>query len=717
MMYFSVVLLVLTLAADALLGLIVWMQATRKRVNIIFALLTLSFIVWSASGFYAQTAQGSDPLLPLIAGVPFIGGIFMAYFITLFSVYFPETQLTASRPRKVILWVLHAMTLPLLAIFIFDIKLMVADITTSAGQGNNIVVGPLYGLFFLYFAGWITLALSNLVYKYRHSKDRVFRVQVRYIFLGLLAMTAVTILTNVILPVLANNPAPARFGFLSTLFIIGFIGYAIANHRLFNIRLLVARSLAYLLLLGTLAGLYGLGIFAISSVFFRNSIPLIQTSAFVVLALFIAFTLQPLRRFFEKITDRIFFRDRYDSQKLLDTVGNILASELLLERILDDSLIQISHQMRLAGGQFVVFQGDRMYRSVHRGSLELNSAAAAELQNLPHTTLVTDELPPGLAKDTLMTHHVSVSLLLRTKEEFVGYLLLGEKLSGELYSNQDLAVLEILRKELAVAILNAKAYEEIARFNQTLQERVHQATQRLRSANRNLKVLDKAKDDFISVASHQLGTPLAAITGFLSMTIDSDKNNLTIQQREYLNYALESAERMVAMSSDLLNVSRINSGRFSVQRQSIDLVKLTEQEVQQLQPSAERKGLKLTFESPSQALPHISLDESKTRQVIMNFIDNAIYYTDTGQITVKLSGVKGRAILTVTDTGMGVPAAEKDKLFTKFYRAENAKTERPDGTGLGLYLAKRVIEDQGGELIFESEVGRGSTFGFSLPLA
>jgi signal transduction histidine kinase len=316
-----------------------------------------------------------------------------------------------------------------------------------------------------------------------------------------------------------------------------------------------------------------------------------------------------------------------------------------------------------------------------------------------------------------MTHHVSVSLLLRTKEEFVGYLLLGEKLSGELYSTQDLAVLEILRKELAVAILNAKAYEEIARFNQTLQERVHQATQRLRSANRNLKVLDKAKDDFISVASHQLGTPLAAITGFLSMTIDGDKDNLTIQQREYLNYALESAERMVAMSSDLLNVSRINSGRFTVQRQSIDLVKLAEQEVQQLRPAAERKKLKLTFERPPQPLPRINLDESKTRQVIMNFIDNAIYYTEAGHITVKLWSAKGRAILTVTDTGMGVPAAEKDHLFTKFYRAENAKTERPDGTGLGLYLAKRVIEDQGGELIFESEVDHGSTFGFSLPLA
>lgn len=256
---------------------------------------------------------------------------------------------------------------------------------------------------------------------------------------------------------------------------------------------------------------------------------------------------------------------------------------------------------------------------------------------------------------------------------------------------------------------------EIERFNLTLQEQVHKATSRLRAANKNLQVLDKAKDDFISMASHQLGTPLTAITGYLSMAIDEDKHNMTPAQREYINFALEASERMVAMSSDLLNASRLNSGRFMIQRQPVDLNRMAEQEVRQLIPAAERKGIKLSY-TPCPDLPPISIDESKTRQVVMNYIDNAIYYTHAGEVRVKIEQANKRAVFTVVDTGIGVPAAEQSKLFAKFYRAENARAARPDGTGLGLYLAKRVIEEQGGTIIFQSEEGKGSTFGFSLPL-
>jgi signal transduction histidine kinase len=339
-----------------------------------------------------------------------------------------------------------------------------------------------------------------------------------------------------------------------------------------------------------------------------------------------------------------------------------------------------------------------------------------DLTHLRVNTLVADELAPGSRRAFLEQRGISVALELRTREELVGYLLLGYKLSGELYSDQDLTVLEILRKELAVAIVNAKSYEEIAHFNATLQERIRNATHRLRTANRNLQVLDKTKDDFISMASHQLGTPLTAITGYLSMALDDDQANMTVKQREYVNYALEAAERMVSMSSDLLNVSRLSSGRFMIQRQPVDLSELAQQEVQQLRPSAERKKLQLVFKQPDKPLPMLSIDESKTRQVIMNFVDNAIYYTPQGNVTVEVREFEGAAEVLVTDSGIGVPEDEKRHLFSKFYRAENAKAERPDGTGLGLYLAKRVIEDQGGSIIFKSEEGKGSTFGFALPL-
>ncbi len=119
---------------------------------------------------------------------------------------------------------------------------------------------------------------------------------------------------------------------------------------------------------------------------------------------------------------------------------------------------------------------------------------------------------------------------------------------------------------------------------------------------------------------------------------------------------------------------------------------------------------------PKDKLQLIQLDDNKTRQVLMNYIDNAVYYTKAGSVTVSLAKVGSKVELRVKDTGIGVPPDAQKKLFTKFYRADNAQTVRPDGTGLGLYLAKRVIEDQGGTIIFETAEGKGSTFGFSMPL-
>jgi signal transduction histidine kinase len=271
---------------------------------------------------------------------------------------------------------------------------------------------------------------------------------------------------------------------------------------------------------------------------------------------------------------------------------------------------------------------------------------------------------------------------------------------------------------LTLAVITTVSWlsnREIERFNITLQDQVRKATQRLLSANKKLKVLDKTKDEFLSMASHQLGTPLTAITGYLSMALDDDKNDMTPAQKQYILYALEASERMGALTADLLNVSRLSAGRFVVRPEPLDFNALAQQEVDQLGPAAERKGLKLTF-VPAPNLSPIQADISKTRQVIMNFIDNAIYYTETGSITVAVEQHHDAVALTVKDTGIGVPSDAKAKLFSKFYRADNAKSARPDGTGLGLYLAKLIIEGQGGSIIFESTVGQGSTFGFMLPL-
>jgi len=581
-------------------------------------------------------------------------------------------------------------------------------------QRTDVVPGPLYPGYVLYTVFFLLTSLILFMLSYRKSKG-LERQRLNYMAAGLGITVGLVFCTNLVLPLLLGNNDLSGLASYFLLIFIGATSFAIVRHRLFNIRAVVARSVAYLLMLVILAGSYAVVIFALSNLLGVSESVFVHTAVSTVLALLMAFTFQPLRRFFEKITDRVFYRDRYDSQEVLNNFTQILVSELDLNRILKKSLAALCESLHIEFAQIIVFNNDRVYRVEHYGPLPLRLMVAPELRTLNRSMLIADELEGGQRKSLLESHGVRVSMLLSTREEFVGYLLLGDKLSGDIYSTQDVNLLEIIGKELAVAILNAKAYAEIQAFNLHLQERVDHATNRLRIANRHLKELDRAKDEFISMASHQLRTPLTTIKGYLSMMLEGDAGRISKGQKEFVGYAFDASERMVNLISDLLNVSRLSAGRFLIQTKPTDMVKMIGEEVHQLLTHAQAKGIKLIFEPPKDPLPPAEIDENKTRQVIMNFIDNAIYYTTQGEVRVVLHQTGDLVRLEVRDTGIGVPVDARKKLFSKFYRAENAQVLRPDGTGLGLYLAKRVIEDQGGTIIFSSVEGKGSVFGFELP--
>jgi signal transduction histidine kinase len=198
----------------------------------------------------------------------------------------------------------------------------------------------------------------------------------------------------------------------------------------------------------------------------------------------------------------------------------------------------------------------------------------------------------------------------------------------------------------------------------------------------------------------------------LSMLKEGDGGKLNQLELDMIGQAYTSSQRMVYLISDMLNVSRLKTGKFAIELSEVDLASVVEQEVDQLKDTAASKNIKLTFSKPDE-FPLTMLDDTKIRQVIMNFIDNAIYYTpEGGKIVVTLEDLPSKVEFKVKDTGIGVPKNVRHHLFTKFFRAENARKARPDGTGLGIYMAKKVIIAQGGAIIFESKEGKGSTFGF-----
>ncbi len=290
---------------------------------------------------------------------------------------------------------------------------------------------------------------------------------------------------------------------------------------------------------------------------------------------------------------------------------------------------------------------------------------------------------------------------LSARQRVVGLLIIGYNYTVQEMSPADTLLIDRLSEGLGVALDNKLLFEE----NQHV-------LRQLKESNAKLRALDEAKDDFISMASHQLRTPLTSVKGYISMIKEGDAGKVTPMQQKMLNQAFFSSQRMVYLIADLLNVSRLHTGKFVIDSVPVNLAQVIGEEIGQLTEIAKTHNQTLVYTAPKK-FPDLMLDEVKTRQVIMNLIDNALHYTpEGGKITVKLLETPQTVEMRVEDNGIGVPKSEQAHLFTKFYRAGNARKTRPDGTGLGLFMAKKVIIAQGGSIIFETHEGKGSAFGF-----
>jgi PAS domain S-box-containing protein len=229
--------------------------------------------------------------------------------------------------------------------------------------------------------------------------------------------------------------------------------------------------------------------------------------------------------------------------------------------------------------------------------------------------------------------------------------------------------------------------------------------------------IDKMKNEFISLASHQLRTPLAAIKWNIEMLINGDGGKLLPEQMEYADSVYSSTKRMIDLVNALLNVSRIESGRIIVEPTPTEIQKLVEEVLEEVKIRFAEKQQKMNLTTQG-TLPLINLDPRLIRQAYVNFLTNAAKYTpEKGEITITISQKDNDILSEIRDNGYGIPEKEQKKVFDKFYRGENIVSKGTDGTGLGLYLIKTIIELSQGKVWYKSQEGKGTTFWFTLPIA
>ncbi len=713
----ELVILYIGLFFNLAIGILVLSSNHKKSENRFVALSSLSLIVWEVSNYLANN---SGHLTLFWNRATFIGPIFILLFSELFILY-----LSGKKASK------HFALLFVLSIIVSAFTLspfLVTGVKEQIQNGVHNGYTPIFGFAFYIIVGWyvylITRLISRFVVAWRGAKGKL-RLQLNIVVTGSFIAVLLALITNLILPIVLNNIYSTEFAPIASVIFMGSLALAIVQHGLFDIRLIVARTLGYIFSLVTLGGMFVIVAHTLTStILVKSNLDSIRW-VYTIIAVLLAATFPYLKRFFDKVTNKIFYRDAYDAQVFLENFNKIVVSTFELNKLLNRVLELIEENLKPSYCLFGLKEDEYTPRSI-TGTTATPTFSEADIEYVRKITpkmkqkIIISEMLDAQYRDfQKKLQEINVSIIARmttsVNAEGIGYLVLGPKKSGGSYSSQDFKVLEILANELVVAIQNALHTEEIERFNLMLQARIAEATKRLRQTNEKLRALDEAKDDFVSMASHQLRTPLTSVKGNISLVLDGDTGKISNLQRQMLQQAYGSSQRMVYLIADLLNVSRLKTGKFVIEPSTVNLVTIVEDEIRQLQETAQSHQLTLNFIKETD-IPNLMLDETKTRQVIMNFIDNAIYYTPTGgKIDVHLKSTSSSVECRVQDNGIGVPKSEQHHLFTKFYRASNARKARPDGTGLGLFMAKKVIVSEGGTLIFESQEGKGSTFGFSFP--
>ena len=302
----------------------------------------------------------------------------------------------------------------------------------------------------------------------------------------------------------------------------------------------------------------------------------------------------------------------------------------------------------------------------------------------------------------------------RTRSQMVLPLIASDNLIGILnleayktgrFTPEIFAFLKLIAARVAVAVDNARLYK-------ISQDQLAQ----LRELYAQVSSLEQLKTDMIRIASHDLRNPVGVILGYIELIQQFSGDTLDPKLKNFLEIIERSAHRMEKITTDILSLERIESSFRSKKSETLNLCALVYEVCRDFGDQAQARELALKREIPDEAIT-VRGDSVQLREAIGNFITNAIKYTPPGgSITVALQQEKQEAVLRVIDTGYGIPEDQQDKLFQAFHRVESEQTAAIEGTGLGLYLVRNIVERHGGALIFESIYGKGSTFGFRLPV-
>ncbi len=526
------------------------------------------------------------------------------------------------------------------------------------------------------------LAVAGVaIFNYFRAASIRTRQQMKIVLIGCLAALVPFLVLYILPEAIWREPIiPPGFSILLIAFIPLGMGYAVVTQKLMDIDVFIRRGVIYGLITVVMAAILAAAILLVVS--FQESLG-VPGEILIVLALGGVATVLfgPIKNGVETLVDKLLYKDRYDYRQIIQSLSTSLN---LLKDFTDISRLVVGttvYTLNLAGGC--------LFAKAKSGSFEVNVVQGTFTDTGKQNQLLAlisqrssrTEFPNSAST---VDSDVAFLIPLVAGEKEVGILCLSKKASRQDFSSDDIYLLQGLASVAAVALRSAMLIRDVS-----------------------------VRDTFVSVASHELRTPLTSIMGYAELLLHRDPPDVT--RKRWLKNIFDSSQRITAMVDDLLNVSRIQSGKVSMKLEDVKLSDVLRERLAIIRGSTGKHEFVVDIEPD---LPDVLVDRDKFGQVIGNLLSNAVKYSPNGgRITLSARNdlERHRIVVSVADEGIGIGPEDKDLLFTTFHRIQRPETLGIRGSGLGLYIAKEWTEAMGGEIWLESELNKGSTFFVAMP--
>jgi signal transduction histidine kinase len=694
-------LLNLSLAALALL------RNPGSRLNRVFAYFVSAMAAWNFGVFMLRRTPSPEAAysweIILHVGVIAIP-VFYYHFVLIF--------LDATIPHRPSLTLAYVLTAVFLAFDLSGSHLFLAGVkdTYWGWAADN---GPAYLVFFAFFNATFVWGLYLLFAEFKNIDSSFRRNRARLIQIG----TAITVMGGAVDFLRVIVPGAERVypvGIPANMLFALMLATSIVRYRLFDVTTAVKRTAVYGAVCAVVTSLLVVLTRAAERLFdLQTMSPLWMV---VPLGFVITVLLSPLGQGLEDRIQRLMFSKRRGCYDTLLSLSKRM-SAILEQRKLVDTLAQgLVRGIPLTHCVLMLYDRPTNSYVLHReettgetiGGVATLRADSPIVQWLlvSGEVLVKEEvkLNPRMARyfedaeGELEAVNASLIVPLKIEMNLIGILLLGEKLSGEIFDSQELDVLSVLANQAAISLGNALLYEELGTTNA-----------RLLQAN-------QLKSQFLASMSHELRTPLNSIIGFSKVLLNRLDGDLTERQETYIRSVHKSGTHLLGLINSILDFSRIEAGKVEVHAEEIDVAELVAECIEISLPLVRGKPLRVEKDIPRD-LPPLLADRTKVKQILLNLLGNAIKFTASGRVLVRVQPQGEAAHVSVVDTGIGIREDDLPRLFEPFHRLHNAMSLKVGGTGLGLAISKRFVELQGGVIWAESRENQGSTFHFTVPLA